>query len=535
MNEPKGHEYYIGPEAVVFPDPEPPRQIPPPARSQATPSPSALPPPDGPPTMAASAAPPAEPAPTFTVTPYKPPTERRDPYADIRDLPWMDPALSAAGRVMARLRPELDAFAAIEGRGANGADIDALVKKHVDYMAPILQSEQASQTDNGVSGKGAAERRSAIALPAPAWAPAAGAVPEMWTAASRAGGVALGAGAAAATAGAATLLVPTNYQGETYALGEGLRVRRRVGQASLEIERQVDSGLFGSGIGAKWEQLPVAARFTENDQGQQLLQVDSDQLQQALGKEVADRLIRDARLVVAPQAAAGQAAAEQAVAGQAVGGQPGAGQATTREADAARAVAAKEIGDALVRRIIASPAGPGGSGPPRLMPMPGYLPITEMRLTSSVDGGVTITHAEIAEADVAKFCANYPRILQVGMNASAAVSALGVAPGPKRGRMIHSLAADALKTLEIERQLRMGGMQQLFVEQGFLGNELIGYLRSGASKIDVVEKISATAACIYDFKTRTAVFTVLQRGQYLIAVATYLGVTTIYVLGVWVP
>lgn len=451
----------------------------------------------------------------------------------------MDPALSAAGRVMARLRPELDAFTAIEGRGANGADIDALVKKHVDYMAPILRSEQASQTDNGVSGKGSAERRSAIALPAPAWAPGAGAVPEMWSAlggaASRAGGVALGAGAAAATAGAATLFVPTNYQGETYALGEGLRVRRRVGQASLEIERQVDRGLLGSGIGAKWEQLPVAARFTENNQGQQLLQVDADQLQQALGKEVADRLIRDAGLVVAPQAAAGLAAAGQPAAGQPVAGQPLPGQAAAREADAARAVAAKEIGDALVRRIIASPAGPGGSGPPRLMPMPGYIPITEMRLTSSVDGGVTITHAEIAEADVAKFCANYPRILQVGMNASAAVSALGVAPGPKRGRMIHSLAADTLKTLEIERQLRMGGMQQLFVEQGFLGNELIGYLRSGASKIDVVEKISATTACIYDFKTRTAVFTLLQRGQYLIAVATYLGVTTIYVLGVWVP
>lgn len=81
----------------------------------------------------------------------------------------------------------------------------------------------------------------------------------------------------------------------------------------------------------------------------------------------------------------------------------------------------------------------------------------------------------------------------------------------------------------------MGGMQQLFVEQGFLGTELIGFLKSGASKIDVVEKISATAACIYDFKTRTAVFALLQRGQYLIAVATYLGVTTIYVLGVWVP
>jgi hypothetical protein len=83
-------------------------------------------------------------------------------------------------------------------------------------------------------------------------------------------------------AGAATLLTPTNFQGGTIDLGDGLQARWAPGQRSATIERRVDNGLFGTGLGAKWETLPVPATYEPDEHGRQTLRVDDAALKRAL-------------------------------------------------------------------------------------------------------------------------------------------------------------------------------------------------------------------------------------------------------------
>jgi len=76
--------------------------------------------------------------------PEEPPIERHDPFAYMRNAPWMNRKLSPSGRAAAFLRRELEIFPAIEGREPNHADLDAIVKRTVDYMVPIFRREQAT-------------------------------------------------------------------------------------------------------------------------------------------------------------------------------------------------------------------------------------------------------------------------------------------------------------------------------------------------------------------------------------------------------
>lgn len=79
------------------------------------------------------------------------------------------------------------------------------------------------------------------------------------------------------------LFIPTNTQSETTDLGDGLRARVRPGQRTVEIERRVDSGLFGTGIMAKWETLPVEAWQHVGRDGSVNTVVNHEQLNRALG------------------------------------------------------------------------------------------------------------------------------------------------------------------------------------------------------------------------------------------------------------
>lgn len=76
----------------------------------------------------------------------EPPIERHDPFAHMRGAPWMNRKLTPSGRAAAFLRRELEDFPAIEGRDPNQADLDAIVKRTVDNMVPILRREQATDT-----------------------------------------------------------------------------------------------------------------------------------------------------------------------------------------------------------------------------------------------------------------------------------------------------------------------------------------------------------------------------------------------------
>lgn len=445
-------------------------------------------------------APPAEEQPSEEPPPEEPPIERHAPCAYMRGASWMDRRLGPSGRAAVLLRRELAAFPAIEGRDPNHADLDAIVQRTLDYIVPILKREQATDAVHDELEKQRQERIAkarAASLALPAAAEVASTLPKaVGAVAARLAPVV--AGAAGAAAGSlAALVVPTNLEGETFPLGEGLQARRRVGQRSIEIERQVDGGLLGSGVGAKWEKLPVAAQFVPDAEGRHLLQIDAVQLERAVGKEAADRLLQQG--------------------GVAANGLTG---------------AAKNIHDAIVRRRLDGvPAGPGGVEPP-----PGFLPIMEMRITTSVDGGTTISHAEIRDEDAKNYCPNYLLVQKVGLEAGVKMDATGLPKGPERGKAIHKLAEAELKTAEIERMLRDGGIQKLHVEEIFPADDKRPrYLRSGSSKIDVVERIGDDAVCIYDFKTGSATFPDRVRERYLKEVAKHFGVSTVYVLPVYVP
>ncbi len=88
------------------------------------------------------AAPPAQEPPVEVPPAEEPPIERHDPFAYMRKAPWMDRRLSASGRAAALLRRDLKAFPVIEGRDPNHADLDAIVKRTVDYIVPIIKREQ---------------------------------------------------------------------------------------------------------------------------------------------------------------------------------------------------------------------------------------------------------------------------------------------------------------------------------------------------------------------------------------------------------
>ncbi|MBI2735395.1 MAG: hypothetical protein HYX38_02425 [Rhodospirillales bacterium] len=88
----------------------------------------------------------------------------------------------------------------------------------------------------------------------------------------------------AAVAALPLLFYPTNTRSETTDLGDGLRARVRPGQRTVEIERRVDNGLFGTGIMAKWETLPVEAWQHVGRDGSVNTVINHEQLNQALGR-----------------------------------------------------------------------------------------------------------------------------------------------------------------------------------------------------------------------------------------------------------
>jgi hypothetical protein len=129
----------------------------------------------------------------------------------------------------------------------------------------------------------------ATALTAPAWGTAG---PQTIRTALAELGALLGRGASALprispASLALSFLVPTNTPSESIDLGNGLRARIRPGQRTVEIERQADGGLFGSGFGAHWETLPINAELNVGDDGAASVLIDPRQLENAVGPEAA--------------------------------------------------------------------------------------------------------------------------------------------------------------------------------------------------------------------------------------------------------
>jgi hypothetical protein len=87
------------------------------------------------------------------------------------------------------------------------------------------------------------------------------------------------------------MLTPTNSQGGVIDLGDDLRAQWRPGQRSAWIERRINDGLFGSGIAADWEKIPVAATYEAGPDRRPTLFVDPQDLEKAIGTPAASRVL----------------------------------------------------------------------------------------------------------------------------------------------------------------------------------------------------------------------------------------------------
>lgn len=262
---------------------------------------------------------------------------------------------------------------------------------------------------------------------------------ELARAVSRLAPVVKGAGLLTA---ADILFLPWNSQGRTMDLGDDLRARWAPGERLIKIERRVDNGLFGSGVGATWEELPVEATFEPDEHGRQILRVDADALKRAL------------------------------------------------------ATAAKT-----------QASGMSISAPFEALP-PSKAVIYEIRIGASVDGGTTMGFREATHEEIERLCPNYPMIQGVGLRAAAEIEGMGA----RRGQMVHKLAENQLKELKVARSaeiLREMGIVELRPEIALRnGKNLSFYRAKGSSVLDVLEVYGnggEKRACVYDFKTGTAV------------------------------
>jgi hypothetical protein len=162
---------------------------------------------------------------------------------------------------------------------------------------PLNPSQQPSGVDGRTAGSMALPAASAVAgsqgVGAVLAEAARAALAEAATLAGRlAPTAAVAARAASGPAAALSVLVtPTNSQGETIDLGDGLRARTSTGQRTVTIERRADNGLFGTGIGARWEALPVSAELRVEEGGAARVLIDQEQLQAAVGPEATARAL----------------------------------------------------------------------------------------------------------------------------------------------------------------------------------------------------------------------------------------------------
>jgi hypothetical protein len=241
---------------------------------------------------------------------------------------------------------------------------------------------------------------------------------------------------------AGILLWPWNSQGRTMDLGGDLRARWAPGERLIKIEKRTDNGFFGTGVGATWEELPVEATFEPDEHGRQILRVDAGALKRALA---------------APP--------------------------KTRTAET--------------------------SSPAPFEALPASKPVIyEIRIGASVDGGKRVGFREATHEEIERLCPNYPLIQAVGLRAAAEIEGMGA----RRGRMVHKLAENQLNELKVARSaelLRDMGIVELRPEIALRnGVDLSFYRAKGSSVLDVLEvygKGDEKRACVYDFKTGTAV------------------------------
>ena len=107
-------------------------------------------------------------------------------------------------------------------------------------------------------------------------------------AAPAAAGASAGVAAEAVGGAIALIVIPTNTQAEFHPFGKNLRVRTAPAQRTATVQLRVDSGLFGTGVGARWIDLPVGAAWENDDRtGRRYIGVDRLGLETVIGRDAA--------------------------------------------------------------------------------------------------------------------------------------------------------------------------------------------------------------------------------------------------------
>ena len=241
--------------------------------------------------------------PTFGVDP------RQDTEQRLKSQPWWSEASRQAGGYDGSSRPHWPWLRADPGHERPAPDVEAdastqeagtpkfnplsfaappsvrqpAVENVASSVVAPLSGESMPLSDlrPAAAGVMAATANAATAGGAPGSQVVGEALSRMAGLAGRVAPAAAGAGSAAVGA-LPFLLIPTNTQSEIIDLEDGVRARVNPGQRTVEIERRVGTGLFGKGIVARWERLPVEAEMRVGKDGAATLMIDHGQLRQAL-------------------------------------------------------------------------------------------------------------------------------------------------------------------------------------------------------------------------------------------------------------
>jgi hypothetical protein len=288
------------------------------------------------------------------------------------------------------------------------------------------------------------------------------------------------------------ILVPGD---ETISLSDDLRARRPIGQQSVIFEQRVDGGLFGTGVGAKWEALPpVDATFGDGMPGRRPVLVDPDQFRDAVGTEAAHRLLATGGVIDRRSAA---------------------------------------NSDETANRAGTAP-GSGNELPPPPISLSSKI---EIRIGVSADRGETSITRKATREEVLKVCPNFARYESYAIDADASVKPLDLS-AQRHGQVVHKELEVLLNN--IQSRLEEQGLYQLRPEIAIHGGVANSYDR-GHSKLDVLElHKDYVTVCVYDFKTgRTpprleTIYRHIREGG-LYAAATGRGYKYVYFIPVFVP
>lgn len=442
--EPPGSVTYVLPEGYISataPEPE----------AASTEEPPAQEPPAG--------QPPAEESPA-----EEPPIERHDPFDWMRGAPWMDRRLTPSGRAAAFLRRLLEDFPAIEGRDPNRADLDAIVKRTVDYMVPIFKRERATDIAyDELEKRRVARIAAATAAARPSGSLLKGAAVRLAPIAT-----AVPAGIVAPTVAAALAFRPTSPDEGDYSLGDGLRFRVPPGSLQGRIERRIRD---------RWHKVGVAE--LSSGAGPRLLLEDAKGFAAAVGAQVVDRLMS--------QGIVGERSSPNAIG------------STIRWA---------APGDLASLQAL----GPGSD----------RLPIAELRMLTK-DKAVP-RYGDVTREEAERFCPSYPRIQAIATNAGRIARAEGPANHLRYGQRTHEWTTQAIRDAAVMRELlERQGIREIHANLAIFDGKTVRFRNiRGTAIIDVVEHMQNGDVCIYDVKTGGARFPDAKMEQYADAFAAYL-------------